>query len=92
MKLAQGYKQTQESADMTGNKTYKDVIVPYTDEQKQAILQRLFPNRFANVQPGSAGAQPASANPAPTTQPTAQPTAQTSTAANEPEWKKKLGW
>ena len=48
----------------------------------EELLKPLFPNRFANVQPGSAGAQPvtaqpapASANPAPTTQPTAQPTA-----------------
>ena len=65
LKLEQGHKQTQESEDMTGAKTYKDVLVPYTDEQKQAILQRLFPNRFADV-----GASNPNPNPAP--QPGAQ--------------------
>ena len=87
LKLEQGYRQTQESEGMAGDKTYKDVIVPYTEEQKQAILQRLFPNRFAQVQPGSAGVQPAPANPAPAAQPTATPT-----GADVPDWKKKLGW
>ena len=95
MKLEQGYRTSEPIykvnelgeavKDANGNPVidkYNSSIKPYTDEQKQAILQKLFPNRFANIQPGSAGAQPvpaqpapASANPAPAAQPTAQPTA-----------------
>ena len=106
MKLEQGYKQTQTSKDMTGVETSRDVIVPYTDEQKKAILQKLFPNRFADVKPEPYPIDPVTgfnspemeaarkqlAQPIAQPQPTAQPTAQTATAANEPEWKKRLGW
>lgn len=63
MKLEQGYRQTQESEDMSGQKTYKDVIVPYTDEQKKAILQRLFPNRFAPVEQPTDTQEPYPINP-----------------------------
>lgn len=74
MKLEQGYRQTQESEDMSGQKIYKDVIVPYTDEQKKAILQRLFPNRFAPVEQPT-DTQEQTAQPQPTATPTETGTA-----------------
>ena len=79
LKLEQGHKTTQESEDMAGVKTYKDIIVPYTDEQKQAILQRIFPNRFANV------AQPTASAPGIVIDPTTGvPTAAGMAAINQP--------
>lgn len=72
MKLQQGYRASEPvyKMDELGEKPLTDEngnpIVekwnssyrPYTEEQQDAILRRLFPNRFANVQPEPAAQQP----------------------------------
>ena len=74
--------------DASGNpivEKWNSVYKPYTPEQQEAILRRLFPNRFADIpQPSAPTAQPApqpTAQPAPTT---AAPTSPAPTPAAQP--------
>lgn len=93
MRLQQGYRATEPVykmddisenyvLDASGNpivEKWNSVYKPYTTEQQEAILRRLFPSRFADIQPGGAVAQPATSaqTPLPTPTPTAQQPQQT---------------
>lgn len=72
MKLQQGYRTSEPVykmdelgekpiIDENGNpivEKWNSAYKPYTEEQQDAILRRLFPNRFANVQPAPTAQQP----------------------------------
>lgn len=72
MKLQQGYRASEPVykmdeygekplTDENGNpivEKWNSAYKPYTEEQQDAILRRLFPNRFANVQPAPTAQQP----------------------------------
>lgn len=80
LKLQQGRRrsepiyETDPLSDKPVLKGYKDVYTPYTPEEEAAVLQRLFPNRFADVgapnpnpapQPGAQGGSASAQTPPP---------------------------
>ena len=110
LKLQQGYRATEPiyKMDEVGEKPvlddggkpivdkYASVNKQFTEEQMQAILRQLFPNRFAPI-PQAPVAQPPVVQPqaqaAQSQQPTEQqPTAQQPQPQGASDWRKKLGW